>query len=380
MPYLYIMPYLYMAMLAALLAGCDATSSSNSPLRVAWSTPAGAEVDQAEGQPVTDGERFYITRRRGVAAFRVDDGRLVWTSDPLQTFAPLYTALSGGRILVTDDEAVALDAETGRETWRVSLGASGEITEHGADASTFYIGARDRVVRALDAATGAERWRADIGSAWWGGIVTGVSVADGVAYAAVERTYPPNGFRSQGVVVALDAQTGRELWRYENGDGSTTVSVNRAPTIATDLILVADLRGRAFIALDRQTGQERWRVRTREGYIGPFQSPVVADGGADGLAYASAPDIHVRAIELATGRVRWSREPAPDASGSLYHAVCGSIVLNNAVGVVYASDRQTGRTVSRDLFRQDLATSGFAVAERRAFFVGRRTVNAVDCP
>lgn len=373
------LPYMLILLivLTMALAGCDAASQRQA-VTVAWATPAPEGVGDAQSQPVTDGARFYAAGSRRVAAFDVDTGRLAWTAAPLRSFAPFFPALAGGRLLVADDEAVALDAETGRELWRVPLGASGALCEHGADAATFYVGTRDRVVRALDAATGAERWRADLGSGWFGGVVTGVAVADGVAYAAVERTYPPNGFLSQGVIVALDTRTGQEIWRYENGDGSTSVSVNRAPVITSETVLIADGRGRAFLGIDRQTGRRTWEVRTEPGFVGPHQPPVVASPtGTTG--YASSSDTYAYALDSSTGRVVWKQKIGHDASSPFYHAVCGDVVVHNAYRV-FASDRQTGRTIGNDVYPRDTATSGFAIAGKRAFFVGERTVAALDCP
>ena len=66
-------------------------------------------------------------------------------------------------------------------------------------------------------------------------------------------------------VLALDARTGKELWRRKLGDYATGQSMTMAPLVVRDKVLVGndgDAFGvRGFIAaLDAATGQERWRA------------------------------------------------------------------------------------------------------------------------
>lgn len=366
--------------LVSTLTACDSILRTG-PVSLAWSaSPPGRYVDTS-ALPSTDGTRVFFLGE-GVLALDAGSGARLWEARPFETFTPRFSVAHSGTVFVGTAAAVALDAATGTVRWRSPVPNPTGLgyARPDADGTAFYTLSNDGHAYAFEHDTGAVRWRVDLADGWWGVVSRGATVAGGVVYVALERRYPPNGFLSQGVVVALDAQSGTELWRHVNGDGSASVGIADRVTPAESSLLYADFRGQAFVAVDRATGLERWRVRTQDGYAGPFQSPVVVDGGADGLAYASAPDIHVRAIELATGRVRWSREPAPDASGSLYHAACGSIVLNNAVGVVYALDRQTGRTAGNDVYRRDSATSGFAVGGKRAFFVGRNSLVALNCP
>lgn len=353
--------------------GCDSLIGSGHKIHVAWEVEAESGINGMNGVPSTDGERFFALDRK-LVAYNVETGAVEWQSSPLRSFRPLYTSVYGGRVFLAESEAVALDAESGRELWRVALRESASLAEPGADDGAFYTVDRGRRAYALDTRTGAVRWTVDVGSDWWGGDGRGTAAADGIVYVAVERSYPPNGFLSQGVVVALDAQTGRELWRYTNGDGTTSRNVIGAPVVADDLLLLADLRGHFFIGLDRTTGRERWRVETTPGFAGPAQPPTVRDG----IGYATAPDALVYAIDLATGRVLWKAAPRETSSG-IYHAVCGGVVLSNHFSVV-ATERATGRVLSRDVYSSGTATSAFAVAGTRAFFVGREKAVALDCP
>jgi len=92
-------------------------------------------------------------------------------------------------------------------------------------------------------------------------------------------------------VLALDARTGRELWRRSLGEFSTGQSMTMAPIVVRDKLLVGndgdDFGVRGFIAaLDVATGAERWRAWSTgpdaDVRIGPGFAPFYAgDRGKD---------------------------------------------------------------------------------------------------
>ncbi|MDQ3607146.1 MAG: PQQ-like beta-propeller repeat protein [Gemmatimonadota bacterium] len=192
-------------------------------------------------------------------------------------------------------------------------------------------------------------------------------------YAAVDRYYSQNGYYSAGVIVALDRTTGRELWRYQNGNGNDSRGVIGAPTVAGRLLLSSDHKGNAFFAVDRFTGQEVWRVPTELGFAGPDSPPVVVGT----VAYASGNDTYVYAIDLQTGRVLWKTRPA--MGGSHYHAVCGNAVFNNFLGLGIV-DRHNGRLLGLMFHEDERVTSGFAVHDERIFFATHKAMYALKCP
>lgn len=341
---------------------------------VAWDVPLDARFASPVTAPSTDGERVFVVGD-GVLALAADDGRELWRAPRPPGTSPGGTVVRGGILFVGSDAAAAFDAETGREIWRTPVPASLYYAEPGADDATFYGVARDDRVYAFDAATGDVRWTAYVGAADLAGLPRGVTSEGGVVYVAIELRNQTESARSRGVVVALDAATGREVWRYENGDGTTEKGVLGAPVVTDDLVLIADSDGGSFIALDRATGRERWRVATTPGFGGPRQSldPV------GGVGYGAAADERVYAVDLATGRTRWVTHP--DDTGSAFsHAACGSVVLSNHFQVV-ATAQADGRVLDLDVYRAGSAELlRFAVAGRRAFFLRERGVVALDCP
>lgn len=343
-------------------------------MTVAWDVPFDARFNTPVTSPSTDGERVFVVGD-GVLALAASDGRELWRAPRVPGSRPSGTVVRGNRLFVGSNVAVAFDVATGRELWRTTIPSPVDYAEPGADDDAFYaIGDDDRVY-AFDAATGAVRWTAYVGSTDHAGLPRGVVSADGVVYAAIVHRNRIESARSSGVLFALDAVSGREIWRYENGDGTTERGVLGAPVVTGDVVIIADPDDGAYIAVARATGRERWRVATTPGFGGPRQSLDVAGG----VGYGAAPDERVYAVDLATGRTRWVTHP--DDTGSAFsHAVCGSVVLSNHFQVV-ATAQADGRVLDLDVYRPGSAELlRFAVAGRRAFFLREQGAVALDCP
>ena len=134
---------------------------------------------------------------------------------------------------------------------------------------TLYTTGNWGKVYALDAATGRELWTYDPDvDGQWGRyaccdvVNRGVAVAHGIVYVA----------SLDGYLHALDAATGRRLWKVDTlpgrGRGAFHYFVTGAPLIAGDLVVIgnggADFRGArgSISAYDRRTGRFRWRFYT----------------------------------------------------------------------------------------------------------------------
>jgi outer membrane protein assembly factor BamB len=229
----------------------------------------------------------------GVVVFGAGDGN-VYSVDVASGHVR-WRASTGGRVRGTpavadgavfvgsfDGRVYSFDLATGKQRWRYDTeGVSLNSGKFGFDRRSIqsspsvsngvvFIGARDGFVYALGAADGKLRWRYDHEVSW---INSSPAVADGVVY---------DGSSDAHFVQALDAATGRELWR--TNVGSTVWS---SPSVAGDQIYLGDGSGRVRV-LDRRNGHE---LATFVTGAGVFSSPVVSGnllfvGGADGGVYA----------------------------------------------------------------------------------------------
>lgn len=139
---------------------------------------------------------------------------------------------------------------------------------------TLYVTSAWSIVYALDAVTGAEKWVFDpkidrsVGAKTCCDAVNrGVAYADGKIFVAA----------LDGRLIALDAQSGKQLWSTQTiDDPKSNYVITGAPRVAKGLVLIgnsgADFGVRGYMgAYDAQSGKRIWRFYTVPG--GPAKGP-----------------------------------------------------------------------------------------------------------
>lgn len=193
-----------------------------------------------------------------------------------------------------------------RQAWSYSLGPAvggSELTPLVVD-GVLYAAAADRVV-ALQAESGAELWRFPL--------ERGAPSRRGIAYWSGDDALAPRIFFTSGqTLVALDARTGRKAEAF-GAAGAVQVAApsDAAPTLFDDLIVVGAAGG--VRAYDARTGAERWTFTGDGASLHPAFSLTVDVDRA--LLYAvfagptrDADDVHANAIvalDAHTGAARW---------------------------------------------------------------------------
>ena len=109
-----------------------------------------------------------------------------------------------------------------------------------------------------------------------------------------------------GGLYAFDAVTGRRKWSFVPTFSGGTAHLTTPPAVAGDVVIAsfgAEHAG-AIIAVSLATGKELWR-----GPAPLLRAEVVA---ANGLAYLQVAPGEIQAVDVATGRPRWSVPIATD--------------------------------------------------------------------
>jgi hypothetical protein len=96
-----------------------------------------------------------------------------------------------------------------------------------------------------------------------------------------------------GVLVHLDADSGRENWRHQAAD-----AIAITPCIVDGLIIYGDFAGR-IVALDRRDGRPRWSIQAG-GAI--YSSPTYADG----RLFVGSNDGRLYCVDPVSGQVLWT--------------------------------------------------------------------------
>jgi outer membrane protein assembly factor BamB len=292
----------------------------------------------------------------GVERWHFDAGSKVVAYSLAVVDGLVYAVLGNGAIASLE----ALDEATGAERWNA------DIDPGSSDGPTVLDGvvylSTGGAVYAFDAATGAERWHRDgdqdlPGSTRFAGAI---AVADGVVFAP---TGPLD--TAVGGVVALDAATGQEHWRYDAGE-----SLNSVAVVGGTVYLGGGHAGRAvfppsglgvLVALDAATGAVRWQLAT-ENHI--RATPAISDG----TVYVGDMGGDFHAVDAATGKERWSNWITDDTLMSSPAIVDGIIYVSRGLiftdqtpygaGAVFALDAATGK----ELWHVDAGTYGITTS------------------
>jgi outer membrane protein assembly factor BamB len=130
-----------------------------------------------------------------------------------------------------------------------------------------------------------------------GAMVSSPLVAGGRVYAGVIRD---NGLHPDGIVYALDAETGKPIWQ-SNADGNM-IHMFSSPCIADGLLYIGEGMHANFdcklSCIDVQTGQIRWRFAATS----HIESSPCADGSR---IFFGAGDDGVYAVDAQSGAKLW---------------------------------------------------------------------------
>jgi outer membrane protein assembly factor BamB len=274
------------------------------------------------------------TNNGGLFAVDLASGKLKWSARPPGTksgnpFVATAPAVSGEAVIVPmGNTLMALSLATGRELWR------GPAVELGAAVATggglaFVLG-EDGFFRAFDAATGSEKWKVEF--ARFRACKSEPVVRDGVVYVSrgvrVSEAGASGPASYMRYLVALDANTGEERWRYAYAPArNSTGGCIGQPVVTADTFFGFEEEESTLVAINLADGRARWApVQVRRPVEG--QERAVAMGGLvnAGSVLIGVTRNHLIAFDKATGRTAWElpgqyRETSPStavAGGVLY--------------------------------------------------------------
>jgi polyvinyl alcohol dehydrogenase (cytochrome) len=241
----------------------------------------------------------------GITAADVPKLKLRWAFNlGAITNARSQPAIAGGRIFIgtTSGTVYSLDAKTGCTYWGFRAGAplrSGVTLGDAGGAPAVYFGDQGANIYALNAETGKEIWKAHPAEHFASMITAAPQYWKGVVYVAhssFEEVLPPDPryecctFR--GMVVALDARTGKQIWK------SYTIPEEPKPT----------KKSAAGTQLHGPSGAGVWSTPTIDETLGVLYVST-GDNYSDP---ANGTSDAVIAMSLDTGKIVWVRQLTPN--------------------------------------------------------------------
>jgi outer membrane protein assembly factor BamB len=219
-----------------------------------------------------------------------------------------------------DGRLYALDAASGAESWQFRANDTIAGTPTIADDRIFF-GSFDGHVYSLDATSGEELWRYDTGAP----VVSSALLYDGRVLIG-SRSYD---------LLALDARTGELDWKYYYWFSWVESSAVERGGIA----YIGSSDGQMVVALDAATGDEKWRFDTGGS---PWSRPAVTDVavyiGTVGVAdYMVEHRADFFALDRTTGEPRW-HYPLPRPLGAGHWGFGSSVAVDDTMVFVAGLD------------------------------------------
>ena len=270
------------------------------------------------------------SNRGGLFAVDAIAGKLKWTFRPTGTasgnpFVATAPAVSGGLAIVPmGNTLVAVTIATGREAWRGP--ATAQSAAVAADGGMTFVLGEDANFHALDAATGREKWAAPFprrGSCNSAPVARGgsVYVSRNVLVRAGDANRAAEYYRH---LVALDASTGQERWRYPVSPAGT-VGMCADQSIVTGDTWFA-VSGQTLYAINLAIGRDLWPpVEVRAPIDGRERSFGLAGLVDAGDVLVGVTPVSLMAFDKATGRRAW-QVPGQYNENSPSTAVAGGVL------------------------------------------------------
>ena len=250
------------------------------------------------------------TNRGGLFAVDTVTGNLKWAFRPTGTHSgnpgvSTKPAVSNGLVIAPmGNTLVAASIATGREAWRGP--ATKESAAVAVDAGMAFVLGEDASFHALDAATGREKWALPFparGSCDSVPVATGgnVYVTRNVLVKAADAIQPASYARH---LVALDANTGEERWRYPaSSAGNVNVCISEGVVAGSSYFAIS---GITLYGIDLTTGRALWPpVEVRASYEGRDRAFPIGGLVDAGDVLVGVTQVAVVAFDKATGRRAW---------------------------------------------------------------------------
>ena len=321
------------------------------PLRRVWL----ARSDQTDSHfttwPIVVGGTVYARHGPGQVAVESKNGEILWFTENLEEGATqvtpaadesrLYLSIPFGRFL-------ALDRSSGSEVWRFQAKDRLDSSSVLADGRIYIASARAKTLYALGAETGSLIWEKTLDLE-----------PDGVPAVAHGLIFMP--VRDLGStktdLLALDAGSGEVTWRVPNTEDNSSFSILEDKVILGGGDLFA-------YALDAKTGREIWKSPV-EGKFSTRSMPAIAFGDvflADRIG-------NIYRLDGKTGKRKWIFSDTEGTFDQSSPVVAGNtLYIGSGAGFLYGVNVDSGKLVWRDRVR-GIVLSGAADAERFYFGV-----------
>ncbi|HEX6754129.1 MAG TPA: PQQ-binding-like beta-propeller repeat protein [Solirubrobacterales bacterium] len=306
------------------------------------------------------GKLYFVDNNGNAVALDADTGRELWRRSVgrLNASSPAYYRHRLYIVNLVPGHVVKLDAKTGKTIWKRSLPGRVESSPVVID-RTVYFGCEDGNLYALSTISGDVRWSTSLG----GPVKSAPAYYGGTLYVGDYG----------GSMNAVDAKTGRLRWQSSSlGSGfGTSGAFYSTPAVAFGRVYAGNNDSRVY-SFSRKDGTLAWSYSTG-GYA--YSGPAVANTRhSPPTVYIGSFDGNVYALDAKDGSLRWSRSAGGQVIGSL--SAIGDIVY--AAEFTHTSTSGYMMRSGRRVFRYRRGTYSPVISDgRRIYLTGYSSITAL---
>ncbi len=263
-----------------------------------------------ESPSVVDGVIYVADQYRIVYAINAASGQLQWVREDELSFAPGrgLTTVFGDVVYVSTGSdnnrnngwIRALDSSSGEMIWEYETTGPARENSPAVSDGKVFIGDGVGKMYALNAQTGEELWVFDES---FSSVYATSTVYNGVLYSVFSKVLPDDGSSDvplyDAYVYAFDAETGEEIWDEPIVEYVAQMGAWSSPTVYSGQLYVG-LRHNLF-SIDVESGSVTWEFETDSFVV---SSPTIAGGNV----FFGSHDSFIYAVDIENGAETWSLE------------------------------------------------------------------------
>jgi len=311
-----------------------------------WKTSVGKIEPSTRKQfsvPLIHDGRIYIgSADRSVHCLDASDGKILWKAD-LPDWVRAKPAMTSEGLLVAtiDGSLTCLEKKGGELKWQKKISTHPIYADLVVARDSVLISDSDLWLRRIGKG-GEVLWKRSLLQAFEDKagrrIFTDV-LSGGTYYQSKPTAVKGKVFYGMpsGFLVAADADTGKELWKFEMGG-----AISVAPAVADGRVFAGQQGGeRFFYCVDAETGALIWKQTIPGGWV--WGSATVDEG----RVYIPTVDGHAVCLNAATGHILWMYPTAKSVPAE--PAIDGDLVYFGSWShSIYAFDKKTGKIVWKE--------------------------------
>jgi outer membrane protein assembly factor BamB len=288
---------------------------------------------------VVNGSLYIGSNDNSLYCIDIETGETEWVYEEAKSCVATTTSVVDGRVYAGshDTNVYCIDEDTGENIWTYTEPEDTVANSANVYKGNLYFADFDEIVYSVDAKTGETVWTSEEIDGYPRSRAT---VTDDTIYFGTGSYKNPE----EGSVYAMDARDGELLWEFVPGR-----EVLSSPTVVDGTVYVGCADGNLY-ALDRDTGKEEWR------YEEPSDRVDSSPTAHEGSLYFGSNDTTLYCLDIESGELDWKFDKPDRMVASAPTVANGTVYFGTGAPTTYDTLYQVEQKTGGDFYAVDAET------------------------